>query len=220
MTHFCRGLLLQYRQVICVDVDEFLVADPDCGKSLVELVAHMPRNQTWHTNSMEIVHRTDLEPEFDPGIPKILDQRGFFRTNSWYSKPCITTDKDIVWKMDGHCTYHKIRIHKDIFLVHLKWFDRDFVLKRAQIRHDFMRDETGKVFMNAGGMWGAGMEDWAREVNSFESMPISEEPCDFEVYRNGILAVAAPVGDDGVVNYPRQTSKVLYRVPDRFVGLF
>ncbi len=217
--HFARGLLLQYTHVICVDVDEFLVSDPATGKSIVDVVSTISKNKVLHPNSVEIVHRTDLEQEFDFSRP-VLVQRSYFRTNKWYSKPCMITDKSIMWKMDGHCTLREVDFHPDTYLFHLKWFDQNFLMQRSKVRHDMMRNSDGEVFMAAGGGWALPMDGWSEMFSKTQQMTISGLECDFAAYRSEILgsAIKHPTFDYYI--YPRNTSKVLYKVPDRFLGLF
>ena len=219
LTHFARGLLYQYTKVITSDVDEILVTDPDIGENIIEHVEKLPNNRVFHVNPMEIVHRPDLEPDLDESRP-ILEQRGYFRTNKWYAKPSISSSRHLEFKMDGHCTFDEIKFLPNVYMFHLKWVDQAQMLRRAEIRHELMRDDEGNLVVQAGGGWTRTMEQWREAFALMEQAPISEEPCDFEAYRAEIHATAHKHPQFGYQIFPRNEGKVLHHIPERFRTYF
>ena len=219
LTHFARGLLFQYTKVVTSDVDEILVLDPEVGDNIVDHLEKLPNNRVFHVNPMEIVHRSDLEPDLDESAP-ILKQRQFFQTNKWYAKPSISSSRHLEWKMDGHCTFDDIKFLPEIYMFHLKWVDQKQMLRRAQIRHDLMRDGDGELFVKAGGGWTRTMEQWTEYFEILENKPITDEPCDYDQFRRDILASSYKHEQFGYWVFPRNESKVLYKVPERFSHFF
>ncbi len=219
LTHFARGLLFQYTKVITSDVDEILVLDPQAGDNIVDYIEKLPNNRVFHVNPMEVVHRPDLEDDIDPDAP-ILKQRKYFQTNKWYAKPSISSSKHIEWKMDGHCTFDDISFLPDVYMFHLKWMDRHHMMQRAQIRHDLMRDMHGELFVKAGGGWTRTMEEWSEYFELLMSKPISEDACDFDQFRADIKATSYKHPQFGYWVYPRNESKVLFEIPERFAHFF
>lgn len=129
---FIAGLLCHYENVLVVDVDEILIANPASGKSLELLLAEIDDGEGYqHALGFDLVQWKDRENlPVDVDRP-ILSQRRFGRVNSHYCKPCVI-------RRDLRMTAHRViggpfALNLDLVLVHLKAFD-ETIFQRVQRR--------------------------------------------------------------------------------------
>lgn len=119
--------------VVYTDVDEILVADPRHRRNVVDKLMQVDV-PVGHTLGLEVIHRTDKAPEPIRLDKPILRQREYFRTSSFYSKPCIIT-APVRWGRGGHfADAEKMHIVRGLYTVHLRFFDMDRFRERARMR--------------------------------------------------------------------------------------
>ena len=119
--------------VVYTDVDEIIVADPRRGGKVVDKLMAVDAPAA-HTLGLEIIHRMDQEPEPIRTDKPILRQRQYFRTTSFYSKPCIVT-APVRWGRGGHfANSEKLRIVSGLYTIHLRFYDMNYFRERALIR--------------------------------------------------------------------------------------
>jgi hypothetical protein len=123
---FCAALLRRYERVVHVDMDEFLVADPAHHANLTAY-ATACRAPVVTAIGIELQHRTDSEPDFDSARP-LLHQRHYGWFNSAICKPAMTAGP-LDWSPGFHCM-NQPAAFDDLYMVHLRYFDRAAGLKR------------------------------------------------------------------------------------------
>lgn len=115
-------LLERFDWVIFTDADEFLVVDPERHRSLPELLAtaELPAVAPMALN---VVHDLDAEAPLDPGRP-ILDQRSYAYFAEIMCKPSSKRRRS-PWVLASHGIRTPFEIRRDLFMLHLKFADRD-----------------------------------------------------------------------------------------------
>ena len=128
ITDFTRLLLGRFDVVVFNDVDEIIVADPDCGTGLLGLIGRAREVGVISPFAIEVLHRLDLEPNALHANAPILSQRGFGRINASYCKPCITA-RPITFSLGGHYSnYPTLHLDPHLFLFHLRFADHTMLL--------------------------------------------------------------------------------------------
>lgn len=119
-------LLPTYRYVLCVDIDEIVVADPARYESLTDYAARCQHSVVTMIG-LELQHVIEREPPLDPVRP-VLQQR----RNVWFHgsmcKPTLTSGP-LDWSPGFHCMAQAMPFD-DLYLFHLRYFDRDIGLRR------------------------------------------------------------------------------------------
>ena len=123
---FCAALLAYYDAVIHTDVDEFLLPDPYRHASLAAACAASAAAVTTAIG-LNLHHLPDSEPSFDAARP-VLHQRRWVRFAAALCKPALIR-RPVVWAPGFHCADAPLCLG-DLFLLHLRWFDRDIALRR------------------------------------------------------------------------------------------
>ena len=222
VNHFCGALSHMFDRVIYNDVDELIVLDPDKGDNPITHIESIdPKIEVITAFGLEIIHRIDLEDDYDPRR-QILSQRQYVRASGWYSKPCIT-NRYTRWRPDGHGSDCPVQyIDDDLYLFHLKWFDRNIHVDRYLDRVAMRRvDEKGKEIIIGGGSWTVSQYHYLRNTNSMLRFTIDKNNngWDFSHRRNTLRRTYRHGGKD------RYTSSFFVEgdlriIPERFVGLF
>lgn len=221
--HFCSGLTYMFDTVVYNDVDELVVLDPDAGTDLVgHIEAVHPKIKVISPLGLEIIHRVDLESDFDPSRA-MLAQRKFVRVNSWYCKPCITR-VPLVWGPDGHGAAHDTyTLSDDLYLFHLKWFDQKFHTDRHQDRVNMRgRDADGSEVVFGSGSWGWSKFEYQRISNDYLNFTIEAkgEGFDFEAQKTRLRNSFRLGNDLGMYKTDWFADGDLRVIPERFIGLF
>jgi len=135
------SLLQSFDAVAFVDADEFLVADPEKYADLRELVADRPDVKAIGAMGLNVVHRVGVEPPLDPDRP-VLRQR---RTAKFIPKMCKPAIKRGTghWAAGSHGARLPYTIDRDLYLLHLKFADRDHLVRTSEHRRDLV-EETGR----------------------------------------------------------------------------
>jgi hypothetical protein len=222
VNHFCSGLNYMVDWVIYNDVDELLVLDPDMGTDLVGyLEALDTRRQVVSALGVEIIHRVDLESDYDPSRD-MLAQRRFVRLNAWYCKPCVTSIP-LRWGPDGHGSEHgTYTLSDDLYLFHLKWFDQKFHMDRHQDRLNMRgKNADGSNLVFGSGSWGWSKFEYQRISNDYLRFTIESKGTGFDfTEERKRLRETFVQGKTGFYSTNWFVDGDLRVLPERFVGLF
>lgn len=127
------GLLAVYDYVAFCDVDEFLVPDPERFDSLPELLEARGRPDVIASTALDVVHVPGEGP-LDLSLP-VLSQRAFAKFAPVMCKPAL---KRIAadWARGSHGIRSPYGVDPDLFMIHLKFADRDRLAGIAAMRHE------------------------------------------------------------------------------------
>jgi len=131
-----RRLLETYDVVAFTDVDEFLVADPSTYRGLRDLLAARPDEAALAPVALNVVHHVGLEPPLDPDRP-VLAQRSFAKFVPVMCKPSIKR-VSAPWRGASHGIDTSYRVDPELFMLHLKFADRDHLRTVTRRRHAMM----------------------------------------------------------------------------------
>lgn len=124
-------LLERYDVVLVTDVDEMIAPDPRKA-TLGEYIAAFDADFV-NCQGYELVHVRETEPPYDPSRP-ILDQRGFWWDNDYYSKPLLAR-VPMNWIPGFHSrTDRQTNPDPDLYLIHLHRLDYDICKQRHRER--------------------------------------------------------------------------------------
>lgn len=219
---FTSGLTQFYNWVICNDVDEFVVLDPDQGKDLVPYLmdrrASKRPPQALIPFAIEMVHVPEQEPEPLTENEPILGKRRIYRLNSNYAKPCIT-NVPLEFKAGGHgSTLKRFEIDPHLYNFHLRFID--YGMGMARLDKSLKRRLEGKTAEEVAAMtkdgWG-----WNSAAQTFDALsrrlPTSET-IDHPEFRKKMI-------EDKIVKEPWTLMgggrpATSFRLPERFSGVF
>jgi hypothetical protein len=127
------GLLAVYDYVVFADVDEFLVPDPARYGSLTELLEDRGRPDVVGVTALDLVHTSGEAPlDLDRGI---LEQRPYAKFAPVMCKPSVKR-VPAPWTRGSHGIVVPYAVDPALFMVHLKFADRDRLAEIAGRRHD------------------------------------------------------------------------------------
>ena len=133
-------LLSTYDLVIGVDADEFLVVDPNCGKSLKEYLSEIKIERSVSGLGIDIGQHLQNEPTLDYTKP-FLEQREYAYLSSRYTKPSVIS-KAVQWGSGFHRVKgYNYRIDPNLYLFHFGSVDMEMIKMRFQ---DKDRMATGR----------------------------------------------------------------------------
>lgn len=220
LSHYVSGMLRFYNWMILVDVDEFVIVDPDVSPDLISHLRDRYAGEDAPVNiaplCLELVHDPDHETDpMEPGTP-ILSRRRTFRPNRNYSKPCLVA-KPAKFASGGHRNDLGPRhLPDDLYMVHLKYFDVPTMQQRGQEKQAAIlgAEALNKNF--------AKMTSWYEPLKSHDKILSSSTRAGEDIrlpeFRAALLQQKARHG--GRYEWgPAKTDK-LYRIPDRFARLF
>jgi Glycosyl transferase family 2 len=124
------ALLQYYDAGFVMDVDEFIVADPQKYKNLREF-ASKTQAEALACVGLELCHIRSLEPAYNDALP-VLFQRSHVLFDSWICKRAFAR-KPIRFGGGCHTSDQPVVFDEDLYLIHLKNFDYQFRLVRQQI---------------------------------------------------------------------------------------
>ena len=118
-----------YDLVIGVDADEFVVVDPKLGKTLREFLSGLRIKGSASALGLDVGQKIGEEGDITCERP-FLSQRHYARIGTRYTKPSILA-APYTWGSGFHrIKGHNFHIVKDLYLIHLGYFD----MKRLQDR--------------------------------------------------------------------------------------
>jgi hypothetical protein len=130
--HFQRFLLTQYRWVIHVDSDEFIVHPGGPSAFLAKLATSATGTIIKPKNGYDLVHDHRHEPPIDGTRPVSL-QRRFLKTSPGYAKPAIASTPT-TWGLGFHFAFEQENIIEDesLWMIHLAFVDLNRNLARQK----------------------------------------------------------------------------------------
>lgn len=144
------GLLAVYDYVVLADADEFLVTDPVKYPTLPDLLEARGRPAVLGAVGLNMVHVPALEPApLDLARP-ILEQRRHAKLTPVMCKPAVKALPGARWILSSHGIAAPYRVDQELFLLHLKFADRDRLVATAEHRNSLVElDGRG-----GGSTWG------------------------------------------------------------------
>ena len=116
------GLFRAYDTVIVTDVDEFLVVDPACGRSLFDYL-QMVRSPTVSALGLDVAQHLEDEAPLDHSR-RFLEQRSFAHVSARYTKPVVAT-RPVRWGSGIHRVKGRnFRIDPNLYLMHFGLVDQ------------------------------------------------------------------------------------------------
>ena len=212
------GLLAVYDVVVFVDADEFLVPDPARHDSLVDFLATRPDREVLAPAALNVVHHLGVEDDLDPEQP-VLGQRRFAKFVPLMCKPSVKR-VPAQWRFATHGIMAPFAVDPELFMVHLKFFDRD-TLRRVADHRRALVDADGRASRSS---WSVGGEEMTAMLGDFVAGVDPESVPEFDPSRVDLDAVVYQDTDGAYrTSKPGQMKAMqtlpLVRVPDRLLGL-
>lgn len=212
-----RGLLAVYDVVVLVDGDEFLLPDPDRYDGLLDLLADRGDREVLAPVALNVVHHLDAEGELDPGEP-VLGQRRFAKFVPLMCKPAVKR-VPAPWRFATHGIMAPFAVDPALFLVHLKFFDRDWLQRVSDRRHAMVQSD-GRASRSSWSVDGPAM---AELLHGFTAGTDPAAVAEFDARAVDLTAVVQRDGEAHRTARPGQLRAMetlpLVRVPDRLLGL-
>lgn len=212
-----RGLLAVYDVVVLVDGDEFLIADPDRYAGLLDLLAARADHEVLAPMALNVVHHVEVEGALDPAQP-VLGQRRFAKFVPLMCKPGVKR-VPAPWRFATHGIMAPFAVDPELFMVHLKFFDLDWLHAVSDRRHELVRTD-GRASRSSWSVDGSAMSELLR---GFTAGADPEAVPEFDPRAVDLTAVVHRDGDAYRTARPGQLRAMealpLVRVPDRLLGL-
>lgn len=141
LSAFMRGLLHYYDVVIHNDADEVFIVDPLAGATLKEYLEHRGAFEVLAGIGIELLHDHVSERAIVPDQP-ILAQRRKFVYRIHHSKPHILRKAA---RIRAHGADRIFSVEPEIFLLHLKFIDRDYLINRQRFLRQLWARGAGKL---------------------------------------------------------------------------
>ncbi|MBV9782259.1 MAG: glycosyltransferase family 2 protein [Acidisphaera sp.] len=125
VSHFCGALLEWYDRVIHTDADEIALADPRHHTSLVSYCEVRPPEVTTALG-FDLPYLAG-DPPYDPSRT-VTEQRPWARFHAAMCKPVLIA-RPVNWPAGFHRADAPV-VFDQLYLFHLRWFDRDVGLRR------------------------------------------------------------------------------------------
>jgi hypothetical protein len=155
------GLLAVYDTVIFVDVDEFLIPDPRRYDGLLDFLEARADRDAVAPMTLNVLHVPGLEGPLDPERP-VLGQRRFAKFVPVMCKPSIKR-VPANWRGACHGIMAPFEVDRELFMLHLKFYDRDALVRVADHRRALV-EADGRAFRSN---WSMGGDEMAAELDSF-----------------------------------------------------
>ena len=122
MSHLARGLFWLYDSVLAMDVDEFLVVDPQINTPLAEYLHQQKGRPTLSGLGLDVGQNMSKEQALDPS-QAFLKQRKHAHLSSRYTKP-IVANQPVTWGSGMHRVKGKnFHIDPNLYLFHFGMVD-------------------------------------------------------------------------------------------------
>lgn len=220
LSGFANTLLERFDVVVLNDVDELIGLDPDAGSDLAEAIAEAVDIGVISPFAIEIVHRTDLEPDPINLARPILSQRRHGRINASYCKPCIIA-RPVRWSLGGHYSdFPTLHLSRKLFLFHLRTMDAGLLADRQARRQGHVTGTDGRISGEVAGQgWSKSAAEMDAYLTSFQDKPPEITDFRFDWQRQRIEASWARDAATGLWRHDRLHNRRSYRIPDRFATL-
>ncbi len=212
-----RGLLAVYDVAVFVDVDEFLIPDPDQYADLREFLAERPDRDVIAPMALNVVHHQALEGPLDPNQP-VLGQRQFAKFVPLMCKPAIKR-VPAPWRFASHGIMAPFEVDPELFMVHLKFADVDLLRAVGDHRRRLVdADRRG-----AGSSWAVGGDEIALLLSTFVAGADADDVPEFAPTQQELdRAVRRDPSGAYRASKPGQLKAMedqpLVRVPERLLG--
>ena len=189
-----------YDLVIGVDADEFVVVDPKRGKTLREFLSGLRIKGSASALGLDVGQKIGEEGDITSERP-FLSQRHYARIGTRYTKPSILA-APYTWGSGFHrIKGHNFHIVKDLYLIHLGYFD----MKRLQDRFQD-RDRLAQG-------WERHMRKRSRTIRLVTELKAR----DFETWTRRARIAQQILRPPYAWNKPGMLGlKIVVRIPDRF----
>ena len=189
-----------YDLVIGVDADEFVVVDPKLGKTLREFLSGLRIKGSASALGLDVGQKIGEEGDITSERP-FLSQRHYARIGTRYTKPSILA-APYTWGSGFHrIKGHNFHIVKDLYLIHLGYFD----MKRLQDRFQD-RDRLAQG-------WERHMRKRSRTIRLVTELKAR----DFETWTRRARIAQQILRPPYAWNKPAMLGlKLIVRIPDRF----
>lgn len=220
LSGFANTLQDRFDVVVMNDVDELIGLDPDHGTNLAAALAEAADIGVISPFAIEIVHRTDLEPDPIDLTRPILAQRRHGRINASYCKPCIIARR-LNWSLGGHYSdFPDLHLSRKLFLFHLRAMDAGVLADRQARRRAHVAAADGAVIGDvAGPGWSKSAEDMDAFLASFHGKPPEITDFRFDWQRQRIESSWAQDTATGLWRHDRLHNRRSYLIPDRFAAV-
>lgn len=214
------SLLHAYDAVLFTDADEFVVADPARHRSVRHLLAERP-DEALGVVGLNLVHDVAREGPLDLDRP-LLEQRRLAKFLPLMCKPSLKRVPS-AWGHASHGLMSPYRIEPDLWMLHLKFADRDHLAKQAAHRRA-MVEMDGRAATTS---WRLGADEMTALLDRVNEQvaagPPADEVPDFRPPRRRLERVVKqqPNGlwkATGPGQVQAMDSQPLVRIPERFVG--
>lgn len=129
LSEVAKSLLERYDLVIGVDADEFLLVDPNYGRSLVEYLSEIDINPSVSGLGIDVGQVLEKESALNLDLP-FLSQREHALVSSRYTKPSVIS-KPVSWGSGFHrIKGHNFKIDPNLFLFHFGSVDYKLIQDR------------------------------------------------------------------------------------------
>ena len=152
LSGLAQGFLAAYDYVVFVDADEFLVPDPTRYADLPTFLAHRSDRDVVAPTALNVVHVPSVEGPLRAGEP-VLGQRRYAVFAPIMCKPSIKR-VPAGWRWASHGIEAPFEVDPELFMVHLKFADRD-LLRRVAAHRKALVDADGR----------AKASSWSREAD-------------------------------------------------------
>ena len=147
LTQAARDLLLTHDWVILADADEFVVPHPGRRRSLAQHLADRADDPILGLLALNVLHDARTEGALDFTRP-LLEQRSFAQFAPLMCKP-VVKQVDTAWGHSSHGIRGPFRIDPELYMLHLKFADRDLLARNVEHRTALVADD-GRA---AGSSW-------------------------------------------------------------------
>ncbi len=127
ISYFAQSLFKKYEVVLAMDIDEFLVLDPNVEGSLSDYLLSNFQMDSISALGIDVGQHKNLEQPIDLNKP-FLSQRRFAQVSDRYTKP-IVAFKPLTWGSGYHRVKGKnFKVDEYLFLFHFGLVDLDTTL--------------------------------------------------------------------------------------------
>lgn len=210
------GLQQYFKYVIVGDVDEYVIADPASGGTLLDFLENAPTRRIYTPLGLEVLHCPDRET--DPITGPILGPRRFVRVNLHYAKPCVMGRSSKIARGGHYVEYDKLLADEALYLMHMKYCDfGQFSGAMDRRNANVAEAEAAGNDAGVGVHWHQNARGEDRAVfEAFCARPI--EPFDMAPYRAKMHAGFEPRAN-GLWHFHREAYDHSHELPERFFGL-
>ena len=218
LNSIANGLRSYYNHIVVGDVDELIVIDPKAEKSLFEYLSALQTGRVLTPVGLEILHLVSEEKESI--LETILGPRRYVRHEPRFSKPIVVSANARISRGGHFSSFSRLEAPNDLYLFHLKFCDIDLFTKTMDHRNATM-NELGVAFnkTRTGRHWFSEFrgED-AQRFSEFEKL--EKRNFDDADFRTGMRETFDRRGDSPYYHFERTAEPGLFKIPERFVGLF